>query len=175
MLVDAKSAFWTRPCICKTCGAGLCVKYDHPRQNRSCSSDQIARPRDYCLVCGETIIDDHPRQTCDRVPCRLSQPQVPERTRPAKEGKDKRDAPARAQTQHQETKLSLMNGAGLCPTFQIGTCRAQGSGCAAGLHRCAVVTNASGRVCGSSDHGANNYARREVRAETDGAQQRGIC
>ena len=82
---------------------------------------------------------------------------VPERTAAPKGGKGKRDGPARASPQQQETKLSLMNGEKLCPAFQEGTCRSQGSGCAAGLHRCAVVTNKSGRVCGMSNHGANNH------------------
>ena len=72
----------------------------------------------------------------------------------------KRDAPARASTQQQETKLSLMNGEKLCPAFQKGACRAKGNECAAGRHKCAVVTSAAGRVCGMSDHGAINHAKK---------------
>ena len=95
-----------------------------------------------------------------------TQAHVPERTaapntpRPQKGGKGKRDAPARASTQQQETKLSLMNGEKLCPAFQKGACRAKGNECAAGRHKCAVVTSAAGRVCGASDHGASNHAKK---------------
>ena len=85
---------------------------------------------------------------------------VPERTSPPKGGKAKRDGPARGSPQQQEMKLTLMNGEKLCPAFQKGACRTQGSGCAAGLHKCAVLTSGNGRVCGMSDHGANNHARK---------------
>ena len=85
-------------------------------------------------------------------------PQTPEKTRAANKGKG--NAQARASTQQQETKLSLMNGERLCPAFQKGTCRTQGGGCAAGLHKCAVVTSEKGRVCGSSDHGACDHAKK---------------
>ena len=89
-----------------------------------------------------------------------TQAHVPERTAAPKGGKGKHDTPARASPQQQETKLSLMNGEKLCPAFQKGACRTQGDGCAAGLHKCAVVTNTSGRVCGKGDHGANNHTKK---------------
>ena len=85
---------------------------------------------------------------------------VPEKPAAPKGGKGKHGAQARASPGQQETKLSLMNGEKLCPAFQKGACRTQGSGCAAGLHKCAVVTSANGRVCGKGDHGANNHPKK---------------
>ena len=88
---------------------------------------------------------------------------VPERAAPQpkpeknkREGKGSGSQP-RAAPQRQELKLSLLNGDGLCPAFQKGVCRTQGNRCPAGSHKCAVVTNKSGRVCGMSNHGANNH------------------
>ena len=80
-------------------------------------------------------------------------------TETPRDDKVKHDAPARASSQQQEVKLSLMNGDKLCPAFQKGTCRTQGKGCAAGLHRCGVATSANGRVCGKEDHGAINHSK----------------
>ena len=71
--------------------------------------------------------------------------------------KIKRDTQPRKPPQQQEIKLSLLNGEKICPAFQKGSCRTQGIGCAAGLHKCAVMTSKSGRVCGMSNHGANNH------------------
>ena len=79
-----------------------------------------------------------------------TQAHVPERTATPKVDKGKHDAPARASSQQQDTKLSLMNGEKLCPAFQKGAC--------------AVVTSTNGRVCGKGDHGANNH-REEVKGK----------
>ena len=53
--------------------------------------------------------------------------------------------------------LTLKDGTRLCRAFQTGECKNKGPECPNGIHGCAVITNATGRVCGMRNHGASQH------------------
>jgi len=52
----------------------------------------------------------------------------------------------------------LRNGNLICPEFQRRECEHAGKGCQKGLHKCSRMTS-TGKVCGSSSHGAEGCKR----------------
>ena len=54
--------------------------------------------------------------------------------------------------------LKMKDNTALCKAFQLGQCEGKGKGkCPGGQHQCAVLTNATGRVCGMKSHGASEH------------------
>ena len=54
--------------------------------------------------------------------------------------------------------LTMKDNTKLCKAFQLGQCKGKGKGkCPSGQHQCAVLRNATGRVCGMGSHGASEH------------------